>query len=87
VPVSAVNRLDAALQTDLARERGLLQAPAGAPPGPREALLQRLPILPPDVPLRWPPPLGRDTESVLREAGLADEQIAEAAGRELASRG
>ncbi len=80
VPVSAVNRLDAALATDLARERSVLQTPVDAPPGPRRALLQRLPILPPEVPLRWPPALGRHTESVLREAGLDDAQIAEAIG-------
>jgi CoA:oxalate CoA-transferase len=86
VPVSAVNRLDAALRTDLAAERRVLQTPVDAPPGPRQPLLQRLPILPPEIPLHWPPALGRDTESVLREVGLGDEQIAEAIGHELASR-
>lgn len=86
VPVSAVNRLDAALRTDLATERSVLQTPVDAPPGPRQPLLQRLPILPPEIPLHWPPALGRHTESVLREVGLGDEQIAEAIGHELASR-
>jgi CoA:oxalate CoA-transferase len=86
VPVSAVNRLDAALDTDLAVERGVLQAAVDAPAGPRQALLQRLPILPPEVPLRWPPALGRDTESVLRELGLDGEQIAEATGDQFALR-
>ena len=42
--------------------------------------------LPPELPLRWPPALGAHTESVLREAGLADEQIAEATGNEFAAR-
>ena len=76
MPVSAVNRLDAALRTDLATERSVLQTPVDAPPGPRQPLLQRLPILPPEIPLHWPPALGRHTESVLREVGLGDEQIA-----------
>jgi CoA:oxalate CoA-transferase len=80
VPVSAVNRLDAALATDLASERSVLQTPVDAPAGPRRPLLQRLPILPPEVQLRWPPALGCDTETVLREAGLDDAQIAEATG-------
>jgi crotonobetainyl-CoA:carnitine CoA-transferase CaiB-like acyl-CoA transferase len=80
VPVSAVNRLDDALRTDLAAERELLQTPRDAPTGPRAALLARLPILPPDVPLTWPPRLGEHSEAVLREAGLDESQIAEALG-------
>jgi crotonobetainyl-CoA:carnitine CoA-transferase CaiB-like acyl-CoA transferase len=43
-----------------------------------------------DPPARGPvalaPSAGRDTESVLRELGLDDEQIAEAIGDSLASR-
>jgi crotonobetainyl-CoA:carnitine CoA-transferase CaiB-like acyl-CoA transferase len=80
VPVSAVNRLDDALRTDLAAERDLLQTPRDAPTGPRDALLARLPILPPDVPLTWPPRLGEHSEAVLRETGLDESQIAEALG-------
>ena len=86
VPVSAVNRLDAALGTELAEERRVLQTPVDGPAGPRQPLLQRLPILPPEIPLRWPPALGHHTESVLREAGLADGQIADATGHELVPR-
>jgi CoA:oxalate CoA-transferase len=71
VPVSAVNRLDAALADPLAIERELLVdavgAPADAPPLP----LLRLPFLPPDATaLRWPPALGADTRAVLEELGL-----------------
>jgi CoA:oxalate CoA-transferase len=87
VPVSAVNRLDDALRTPLAAERELLCEPEGAPAGPREALLARLPILPPEVPLAWPPGLGADNESVLHEAGLEANEIADALGLERASRG
>ena len=86
VPVSAVNRLDAALRTDLAEERRRAPDARRRSRRPRQPLLQRLPILPPEIPLHWPPALGRDTESVLREAGLADGQIADAIGHELASR-
>jgi CoA:oxalate CoA-transferase len=86
VPVSAVNRLDDALRTPLAQERRLLSEPEGAPAGPREALLARLPILPPGLPLAWPPELGADNESVLREAGLETDEIADALGLERAPR-
>jgi crotonobetainyl-CoA:carnitine CoA-transferase CaiB-like acyl-CoA transferase len=87
VPVSAVNRLDDALRTPLAAERRLLSKPEGAPAGPRDALLARLPILPPDLPLAWPPELGADNESVLQEAGLDADEIADALGLERTPQG
>jgi len=76
VPVSAVNRLDLALEDPLTRERELLvdaaEAPADALP------LLRLPFLSPDVALRWPPELGADSRAVLAGLGLDEAAIDEA---------
>jgi len=81
VPVSAVNRLDAALADPLAVERRLLVDAEGAPPDAPLPLL-RLPFLPPDAtPLRWPPTLGADTEAVLAEIGLGLRDEGEHAAR------
>lgn len=75
VPVSVVNRLDQAIADPLTLERELLVQAEGAPPSARDGRLLRLPFLPPDVPLRWPPALGADGPDVLREAGLSEDAI------------
>lgn len=76
VPVSAVNRLDRALDHPLARERELLVESTGSANGEVRPLL-RLPFTDRHAVLRWPPRLGQHTTEVLREVGLDPGHIDE----------
>ncbi|MDQ4116151.1 MAG: CoA transferase, partial [Actinomycetota bacterium] len=69
VPVSAVNPLDVALQTPVARERRMLVDAADPSPGADGTGLQlmRLPFLPPGRGLRRPPEVGEHAAEILAE--------------------
>jgi crotonobetainyl-CoA:carnitine CoA-transferase CaiB-like acyl-CoA transferase len=69
---SATSRLVAA---------GVPVSPVDGPGDDPRALLLRLPFLSPETPLRWAPALGADTHDVLRKAGLGEDDIADALGR------
>ncbi|MTD17094.1 CoA transferase [Nakamurella sp. YIM 132087] len=72
VPSSPVNSLAQALDHPLTGERRVLVPADGAPDGQQ---LLRLPIADPDVPVRWPPSVGRHTAEVLRAAGVPEPEV------------
>jgi CoA:oxalate CoA-transferase len=74
VPVSAVRPLDRALAHPLTQERELFVEPIGA--SDKDMKLLRLPFLPPEVELRWPPRLGEGTREILEQAGVDEDVIA-----------
>lgn len=81
VPAAPVNELGVTLEHPLTRER----EPVLAVAGDSEKRVLRMPFEDPGAAVRWPPPLGADTEAVLREAGLDDPLIARVVGPEDAS--
>lgn len=74
VPAAPVNDLATALAHPLAGERSPLLAPSDAA-GSDDRRVVRLPIEEPGAEMRWPAPLGADTETVLRAAGVAEETL------------
>lgn len=72
VPTSAVNDLGRALAHPITAEREVWLRPEH---GPDDARLLRLPIDSPQMVPQWPPRVGQDTESVLRDADIDSRDI------------
>jgi crotonobetainyl-CoA:carnitine CoA-transferase CaiB-like acyl-CoA transferase len=81
VPAAPVNELATTLEHPLALERRPTLSPADG--DDRRAV--RLPFEEPGAEIRWPPALGADTESVLREAGLDQSLIDRVTAGKMAS--
>jgi len=74
VPASVVNALSETMESPLTAERQPLIS-EGVGPTANDRRMIRTPIEPPGGPMRWPAPLGADTERVLTEVGVSREVV------------